>query len=252
MQHYFVDPSSIQHEYIQITGNDAKHIARVMRMGPGEKIVCKDNQGRAFVTEIESVEEKSVHAKIISEWAGGAVLPVNIIAAQALIKGEKMDTVVQKATELGAAAIYFYEGEHSVVKWDANKRQKKIDRLNRIAKEAAEQSERMYIPEIVYFSSARKVVEDTASVESRIVLSEAEARAEVPAKLPNVFSRHPKTLLAFIGPEGGFSHNELSLFEEERIPSTSLGKRIVRSETASLLLLGAVTYYYEIQEGNIQ
>ncbi|GEK58756.1 hypothetical protein CHL76_04525 [Marinococcus halophilus] len=252
MQHYFVDPSSIQHEYIQITGNDAKHIARVMRMGPGEEIVCKDNQGRAFVSEIESVEEKSVRAKIVSEWTAGAELPVNVIAAQALIKGEKMDTVVQKATELGAAAIYFYEAEHSVVKWDANKRQKKIDRLNRIAKEAAEQSERMYIPEVAYFASVRKVVENTSSMESRIVLSEAEARAGRPAQLPAVFSRKPETLLAFIGPEGGFSSNELSLLEENEIPMTSLGKRIVRSETASLLLLGAVTYYYEIQEGNIQ
>jgi 16S rRNA (uracil1498-N3)-methyltransferase len=221
-------------------------------MGPGEEIICKDNQGRAFVTKIESVGEKSIHVKIISEWTGGAELPVNIIAAQALIKGEKMDTVVQKATELGAAAIYFYEGDHSVVKWDANKRQKKIDRLNRIAKEAAEQSERMYIPEVVYFSSARKVIEGTASIENRVVLSEAEARTEQPAKLPDVFSRRPETLLAFIGPEGGFSRNEIALFEEQSIPSTSLGKRIVRSETASLLLLGAVTYYYEIQEGNIQ
>ncbi|MDA3130749.1 RsmE family RNA methyltransferase [Aliibacillus thermotolerans] len=243
MQRYFVEPSNMGEREVMIEGNDVKHITRVMRMGVGDHIICLNNNGREVLAQIDKVENHRLVAKIVKEHKNLSELPVSVAIAQALIKGDKLDYVVQKCTEFGAKAIYLFASDRSVVKWDQQKSAKKIARLKKIAKKAAEQSGRLFIPDISFTSH---LVEATTEVEMRLFLDEEKAKKHDHTGLFDALHQHPSSLLAVVGPEGGLSEQEKTIFCEHGFQGISLGPRILRSESAAIYTLSALSYHYEL------
>ncbi|RSL31527.1 16S rRNA (uracil(1498)-N(3))-methyltransferase [Salibacterium salarium] len=246
MQRYFVDPEQMTDTKVFITGDDVKHVVKVMRLDIGDKMICLNNKGRQVYCAITAIEKEQVQADILEDLQDNPELPVDLSIAQALIKGDKLDLVVQKGTELGAHTFYVFYAERSVVKWDSNKVEKKIERLHKIAKEAAEQAGRLFIPSIIYCSGYENMMETATNHETCIYLYEEQAKMNKHNGLVDVLYKHPSSLLAVIGPEGGISEKEASAYNNNNFHQVSLGPRIVRSETASLYLLSVLSYNYEL------
>ncbi|RSL34472.1 16S rRNA (uracil(1498)-N(3))-methyltransferase [Salibacterium salarium] len=246
MQRYFVNPEQMTDTNVFITGNDVKHIVKVMRLDIDDKIICLNNEGRQVYCSISAIENEQVKADILEDVDFNPELPVNISIAQALIKGDNLDLVIQKGTELGAHRFYVFHAERSVVKWDSNKVDKKIERLRKIAKEAAEQSGRLFIPSISYCPDYKELLKTMSNYDASIYLYEEQAKMNNHSGLAAVLQHAPSSLLAIIGPEGGISENESNAYTKHNCRQVSLGPRIVRSETASLYLLSVLSYNYEL------
>ncbi|WP_252311677.1 16S rRNA (uracil(1498)-N(3))-methyltransferase [Sinobaca sp. H24] len=250
MQRYFIPSIQMETSKAVIQGDDAKHITKVMRMEIGSRLVVLNNEGRAAVGVISSFNDGGeVWVDLEQEEQKNSELPVKAAIAQALVKGDKLDYIVQKSTELGVSVIYIYQAERSVVKWDQAKAAKKIERLQKIAKEAAEQSERRIIPQVMYCENTSKLMKQAASYEECMVIDEEEARSGSHSALSESLSRSSNSdssFFACIGPEGGISEKEKLSMTSSGFYSVSLGPRILRSETASSYFLAVLSYHFEL------
>jgi 16S rRNA (uracil1498-N3)-methyltransferase len=250
VQRYFVSDRERQGENVVISGDDAHHISRVMRMKPGDAIACVFPDGRTAVCQIEQIANEQVCARIVQWKEEGRELPVRIYIAQGLPKGEKWELVIQKGTELGAAGFLPFVAARSVVKWDAKKAEKKVERWKKIAKEAAEQAERTLLPIVRAPLSLKELIAFGETVDSRLFAYEEEARGGRHASLPALLAdlQPGSSLLAVFGPEGGFSREEAEQLKQSGFLPCSLGPRILRTETAPLYLLAAASYEWELCE----
>lgn len=248
MQRYFINNHQIDENTITIHADDAHHIARVMRMKPGFTIICCTEDGRVAKCEIQDITDDFVLASIV-EWIDeNNELPVAVTIAQGLPKGDKLDLIVQKGTELGAYGFLPFFASRSIVKWDEKKGRKKIERLEKIAKEAAEQSRRNQIPIIKAPLTLDALINESSDYTYKIVAFEEEAKRGEKSNLSAILAKLKKddSLLAVIGPEGGLTDDEVSFLRQNGFISCSLGKRILRTETAPLYLLAAVSYHTEL------
>ncbi len=248
MQRYFLPDEALQGESVKITGNDARHISKVMRMKPDDEILCVLSGSRIALCKLEEIDAEHVSARVIEWMEKTNELPVSVAVAQGLPKADKLELIVQKGTELGAAAFIPFSAERSVVKWDEKKAGKKIDRLKKIAKEAAEQSHRSKIPDIDGILSFNALLEKAASYTIKLAAYEEEAKAGEQQALAAALSvvRRGDSVLAVIGPEGGFTPGEAQELEQNGFILCGLGPRILRTETAPLYLLSAISYQLEL------
>ncbi|MFB5662113.1 16S rRNA (uracil(1498)-N(3))-methyltransferase [Alteribacillus sp. HJP-4] len=246
MQRYFVEPEYWNPPAIRLKDDDAKHILKVMRMQEGDNIICLDNKGTSALCRIEAIQENSVEVHIIKNINDNPELPITTVIAQGLAKGDKLDLVVQKGTELGVSRFCFFAAERSVVKWEPKKAEKKMERLRKIAKEAAEQAGRIFIPEITYFFHFKDILQESKQYEAKILVFEEEAKRNQHLGLKEILKQPQASIFAIIGPEGGISPLEADLCNQEAILSVSLGPRILRTETAPLYLLSVLSYQYEL------
>jgi 16S rRNA (uracil1498-N3)-methyltransferase len=249
LQRYFVSNEQFfNDQQIVIVGDDYHHIVRVMRMNEGEKIVCCIENGKSALCEITQITSDRVVANIIEWLEEQTELPVKVYIAHGLPKGDKLELVIQKGTELGAFSFIPFLAARSVVKWDEKKGDKKVDRWRKIAKEAAEQSQRTRIPSVHQPISIRELIEISSNIDYKIIAYEEEARKGEKANLTKVLQeiKAGQSLLAVFGPEGGFSEKEVTLLKENGFISCGLGPRILRTETAPLYLLAAVSYQLEL------
>ncbi|WP_028783263.1 16S rRNA (uracil(1498)-N(3))-methyltransferase [Thalassobacillus devorans] len=247
MQRYFVEADNWQSDKIIIEGEDVHHIGRVMRMLPDDEIICNHPSGNAARCQIISVEKEAVHCRLVEWLEENVELPIEITIVQSLGKGDKLETVVQKGTELGASRFIPYQAERSVVKWDKKKADKKISRLRKIAKEASEQCHRNKIPDIEPLYNLDKLLQVSEQYKWKLFAYEDEAkRAEYKSLSDLIRIVEPGgKLLAVIGPEGGFSPSEAVKLSEAGFHSVRLGPRILRMETAPLYLLASISYHLE-------
>ena len=248
MLHLFADPSDVQDELLTITGPEVNHIRNVMRLKPGEEIsvsICGD--GKEYRYGIESYTEDSVLCRLRFVKDKEVELPVKVLLFQGLPKADKMDLIVQKAVELGAAEIIPVSMERCVVKLDAGKAAKKTARWQTIAESAASQSRRSIIPRVLAPMSMREAVEYAkAQTEVRVIPYELqEDDGSVKQYLESL--KEGQSVSIFIGPEGGFTPAEVELAKEAGIRPISLGRRILRTETAGLAILSWLIYILEIQ-----
>ena len=245
MQRYFIETTI---EEARITGEDARHIARVMRMKEGEEIVVVA-QNTAYVCEITTFDGDDVLVQATERTIPSPELPINVTVACGLPKGDKLELITQKATELGMFALLPFEAERSIVKWDAKKGAKKQERLQKIAKEAAEQSHRTHIPAIYEPVSFKQLVQLLENYDAVFIADEEDAKAEkrtrFAEKLKNVYDKKSKSILIIFGPEGGISRKEADTFIQAGAQTMSLGPRILRAETAPLYALSAISYEFE-------
>ncbi len=248
MLHLFADPSDVQDELLTITGPEVNHIRNVMRLKPGEEIsVSIGGDGKEYRYGIESYTEDSVLCRLRFVKDKEVELPVKVLLFQGLPKADKMDLIVQKAVELGAAEIIPVSMEHCVVKLDAGKAAKKTARWQTIAESAASQSRRSIIPRVLAPMSMKEAVEYAKEqTEVRVIPYELqEDDGSVKQYLESL--KEGQSVSIFIGPEGGFAPGEVELAKEAGIRPISLGRRILRTETAGLAILSWLIYILEIQ-----
>lgn len=244
MHHFFVSPEQIGENSILIKGNDVNHIKNVLRMKPGEKILISDGAGCDYNCEVESLSDDSVTAKITDIQKEAKELPAKLVLFQALPKNDKMELIIQKAVELGAYEIVPVNTSRCVVKLDSKKEQSKLKRWNSIAESAAKQSKRSIIPQVRPVLSFDKAIAEAKDMEFGIIpyenFEDMTETKQILAKMP-----HCGRIGIFIGPEGGFSEKEVELALESGIRPVSLGKRILRTETAGLAILSVLMFSLE-------
>lgn len=248
MQRYFLDNQHFHDGYVNITGDDAKHIVRVMRMKIGDKIICCEKAGSCYLSQISNIADDLVTAKIISQEDKSVELPIHVTISQGLPKGDKFELVIQKGTELGAASFIPFEAERSVVKFNEKKGEKKIERWNKIAKEAAEQSHRQILPMVTPVHRFQELLKILTDFDYVLVAYEEAAKNDEKSYFHSVLEKMKdgEKLLFIFGPEGGFSHREIELLKEHGAVICGLGPRIMRTETAPLYCLGAISYHFEL------
>lgn len=248
MQHYFVPLDRWTQKEVTITGDDVHHIVRVMRMNIDDEFYCNRPDGKVAFCKITTIQDDTVIAQILHWSETNVEMPASITIAQAFPKGDKLDLIMQKGTELGAASFLLFEGERSIVKWDQKKVDKKLQRYNKIVKEAAEQSHRSLLPTITVLSTFAELSQVT--FDHKFVAYEETTRSMTSKRLQEVFKQiQPgERVLICIGPEGGFSEKEIDLLKQHEFQCIRLGPRILRTETAGLYALASLSYHLEETE----
>ena len=243
MYQFFVDDCQIGKEYVTITGSDVYHIKNVLRMRPGEKIRVSSSS-RDMFCEIAELTDDFVQADILDEEAPDTELPSQIYLFQGLPKGDRMEYIIQKSVELGVHEIIPVAMKYCVVKLDAKKAGNKVKRWQAISESAAKQSKRMLIPkihEVMSFQDALKLAEE---LDIRLIPYELAKGMKETKEILNQI-RPGQSVGIFIGPEGGFEENEVSQALEKGAQAITLGRRILRTETAGLAILSVLMFQLE-------
>jgi 16S rRNA (uracil1498-N3)-methyltransferase len=248
VQRYFLPHECFIKESLIITGDDVHHISRVMRMEKGDRFIAVNPSGDAAIAEIEAISNESVSANVVEWRQEQKELPIKVTIVSGLPKGDKLDYIVQKGTEMGAHEFVPFIAARSVVKWDEKKAGKKIDRLQKIAKEAAEQSHRTILPHIAAPVHVSGLIKHAEKYDIKLVaFEEAAKQGETGALVSALTSVKPGQSLVFVfGPEGGLSDIEINQLKDAGFISCGLGPRILRTETAPLYALAAISYQLEL------
>lgn len=240
MARFFVSPEQVKSGRITILGPDVRHITRVLRMGPGDIITVLDGDGKVYEARIESVSRDKVRCEILEEGQAGGEPPVRVTLVQGLSKGEKMDLVVQKGTELGVTSIIPVICKYSVVKLSPKKAAERRDRWQRIAVEAAKQCGRAVVPRVVTPMAWWEALEDIPNGAVALMPYEGENEQKMRDVLRKLAA--PPEIYIFIGPEGGIHPEEFEQAYRKGVIPVTLGPRILRTETAGLAALSLVLY----------
>ena len=259
MHHFFVDQKSIDSENreVRLSGDNYKHLVQVLRAKPGEKVLISDGEGTDYectVSEIHdadgcaeaemSAEEVLLHIDFVEEMHE---LPAEIYLFQGLPKQDKMELIVQKAVELGAHAVIPLDTKNTVVKLDEKRAAKKVERWQAIAEAAAKQSKRSIIPEVMPVMKWKEAMRFVENFDLRLIpyenAKDIRHTMEELRKLP----KHGK-IAVFIGPEGGFADVEIEDAMAHGIEPITLGKRILRTETAAITSMSILMLTLESSE----
>ena len=237
MYHFFVEQNAIDKETITITGKDVNHIKNVLRMKAGEEFTVSVNGNAGeYKCAVSGYTDDTVICDILSVNETGNELPSKIYLFQGLPKSDKMELIIQKAVELGAFRIIPVEMKRSVMKLDPKKTPDKIKRWQAISEAAAKQSKRSIIPEISMPVSFKEALNEASNLTHKLVPYEcAEGIAHTREVLDKV--KPGDSVAIFIGPEGGFDESEIELAKSSGFEIITLGKRILRTETAGLVVL---------------
>ncbi len=245
MPKFFVRQGQIEDGRITLLGDDAFHISRSLRMAKGEHISVCDMQGQEYDCELEEFLADSVIARILSSRGVDNEPQKKIYLYQALPKGDKLDTVIQKAVECGVYEIRLFESERCVAKSKGDSEARKTERRNRIALEAAKQCGRGYIPKVCETVGFREAIGEACRADICLFCYEGESEKS----LKRVLETHGQevgSISIIVGSEGGFSVSEVAYAVEQGAIPVSLGKRILRTETAAAFVLGCLVYEYEM------
>lgn len=237
MRRFFLDRPLSQS--VIISGNDAHHIVRVLRMQVGDTIEVVDSDGKAGMARISGYDSENIVLDIVEVIEENREPAINVCLAQALLKGDKMDLVVQKAVELGVNKIAPIVTDYCVVSYDNNKQALRVSRWQKIAREAAKQCGRNVVPQIMPVQRLEHLLPKAEPDSAIILLYEA----QTPEGLKEVItSCRSRNYLLIIGPEGGFSSEEVKYCRQAGARIATMGPRILRAETAALAALTAVMY----------
>lgn len=244
MPKFFVRQDKIENNKVIITGDDAFHISRALRMAKGEHVTVCDMQCNEYDCVLAEFNPDNVVAEIVSSRRIDNEPPVKVYLFQALPKGDKLDTVIQKAVECGVFEITPFESDRCVVKSKPEAEERKTERRNRISLEAAKQCGRGYIPRVNPTVSFESAVEQACSCDLCVFCYEGEENFSLKELLRD--NREACSISVFIGSEGGFSVDEVAYATDKGMKSVSLGKRILRTETASSFVLSCIAYETEL------
>lgn len=247
MYRFFVEESQIYDGTVHITGSDVNHIKNVLRMRPGEKILVSTGGEKEYHCAVSDFPEGEVLAAVEEVTAADRELPSGIVLFQGLPKGDKMELIIQKAVELGATEIVPVEMKRCVVKLDRKKTEKKVERWQTIALGAAKQSKRMQIPTIHAPVSFQQALAMMAESDVRLMPYENAEGMEGTRKILEAI-RPGESIAILIGPEGGIDETEVEMAMEAKAEPITLGKRILRTETAGMTVLSILVYLLEGRE----
>lgn len=247
MYQFFVEPSqiNISDRSVTILGGDVNHIKNVLRMKVGEELSVSNGQdGKEYRCGIRALEEDRILCELRFVKEDRVELPVKVCLFQGLPKADKMELIVQKAVELGVYQVIPVAAKRCVVKLDDRKASAKTARWQGIAEAAAKQSKRAIVPEVTGVMSFRQAVEMAAAMRVKVIPYELAENMDATRAIFD--SMEPQGDIAvFIGPEGGFDESEIALAVENGIEPVTLGRRILRTETAGMTVLSWIVYQLE-------
>ncbi|WP_244833286.1 16S rRNA (uracil(1498)-N(3))-methyltransferase [Clostridium sp. BJN0001] len=241
MHKFFVSKQNIDDYNAVITGDDVKHIYKVLRLQENDTVIINDTEGTEYEAEISEINKKEVIVKLIKKLDINNESKIRIHLFQGMPKGQKMELIIQKCTELGVNFFYPLITERTDIKLKGE--YKKIDRLNRIALEASKQCKRSVIPKVfdaIDFKSANEYLKNMDLI---VVPYENEEKYGIKKIADNV-SLDIKDIAVIIGPEGGFEESEIEYLKEINSKIVTLGNRILRTETAAITTCGIIQYVF--------
>ena len=244
MQHFFVEPSQVRDGRIIIEGSDVNHMKNVLRMKIREQVMVSDGNNLKYLCEVEGYGGEKAILNIKEMREADTELASRIYLFQGLPKQDKMELIVQKAVELGAFQIIPVETRRSVVKLDEKKAIRKRERWQEIAKSAAKQAGRAYIPGVEEVMSWKEALRCSEGLDVVLIPYElAEGMDEARSVLKAI--RQGQSVGVFIGPEGGFEKEEVEEALQKGAKAITLGRRILRTETAGLAALAVLMFHLE-------
>ena len=241
MHHFFVNPEQVEDGLIRITGSDVNHIKNVLRIRQGEEMLVSDGTGKDYLCQAEEIAGQEVTVRILETEEEGRELPSRIWLFQGLPKSDKMEFIIQKAVELGAAGIVPVSTRNTVVRLDQKKEEAKVKRWQAIAESAAKQSKRSLVPRVSGIMTLKEAFDYVESQGFSVRLIPYEHEAGMDGTKTELDAAGPgQDIAVFIGPEGGFDEREIELALSKGVRPISLGRRILRTETAGLALLSVL------------
>lgn len=241
MHRFFINEvvSNNQNQIVIDDKNDVNHISHSLRVKIEEKLEICDLDEKEYIVKVKIIETDKIICEIIKSYLINRESNINIDLYQGLAKGSKMDTIIQKSVELGVNAIVPMITKRAIVKLDKKSELKKIERWQKISDEAAKQSKRSHIPEIRNVFNIKNIKNIIDKYDLMIILYELESTM----KLKKIIIENKyKNIAIFIGPEGGFEEEEVRLAVELGVFSITLGKRILRTETAGIACISILQY----------
>ncbi len=245
MPRFFIDAPAGKSDTVTLTGEDARHIALSLRMAKGDTVTVSGPDGVEYECRLCDIHPDSVRAEVISEKENLTEPPCRVTLYVALPKGDKLDLIIQKATELGVSEIVPFSSERCVVKPDKDSADKKLQRRQRIAEEAAKQCGRGRIPKVAHPMRFADAVKSAAMADLPLFLYEGEGTVPLYPVLKEKL-RRGTSVSVMTGSEGGFSPSEVEAAVSAGMVSCGIGRRILRCETAPLYVLSAVAYESEL------
>lgn len=244
MSHFFINSAQVTGDTLLIVGDDVNHMKNVLRMRAGEHFSAADEQGMCYQCVVEALEKQQVTAKILEKCMGETELSSKLYLFQGLPKSDKMELIIQKAVELGVYEIIPVMTKRVIVKLDEKKEAAKQKRWQSISEGAAKQSGRMRIPEISKVKSFGEALEFAKTLDAVIIPYECASGMNGTRKIFESI-RPGMNVGIFIGPEGGFEESEVEAAKALGVQPVTLGKRILRTETAGMATLSILMYLLE-------
>ena len=246
MQKFFVEENQIENNKIYIEGTDVNHISNVLRLDKKEKIqICNKNTLENYIAEIEEIQKEKIITNIVEKLQTIVESNVEIHLYQGLPKADKMELIIQKTTELGIYKIIPVDMIRCVVKLDEKDTKKKIERWQKIAEGAAKQSKRDIIPKIENKVKLKDLIDKIKEYDIFIVAYEEEKAKTLKQVLKKLENKNNYKIGILIGPEGGIDSKEIEILKENGAVITTLGKRILRTETAPIAMVSNILYELE-------
>jgi len=244
MHRFFIQHSQIQGSRLYVEGPDVNHIKNVLRMKRGDQVMVSDGEGMQYLCALESFTDGLVWFEIVDTWKENRELSSKLYLFQGLPKSDKMELIIQKAVELGVYQVIPVVTRRAVVKLDEKREEAKVRRWNKIAESAAKQSGRSVIPQVTGVMSFKEALTFAGGFEVKVIPFE-HARGMDGTRQEFGRIGPGMDVGIFIGPEGGFEDEEIALAASAGVRAVSLGRRILRTETAGLMVMSVIGYLLE-------
>ncbi|MGR3741735.1 16S rRNA (uracil(1498)-N(3))-methyltransferase [Companilactobacillus sp. DQM5] len=250
MQQYFIN-QKINSDDSNIYIDDRElhnHLIKVLRMKIGDNCILVDLLQNTYIATLKSYDKILNFDILIDKNTINTEFKFKPIIACSLSKKDKIEWIAQKSTELGAKEIIFFSSKFSIMKWNSKNQEKKLNRLNEIVKNAAQQSHRKLIPKVRYVNSLEELIEDFSEVDHKLVAYEEVAKTGEPSNLEQQLKKMDKkqSIICLFGPEGGFDPDEIQMLLKNDYLKIGLGPRILRAETAPIYFLSALSYKFDL------
>lgn len=244
MPRFFVPSENFDGQSVKITGDDAYHIARALRMAVGDEVTVADMQGRQHTCRLTKIRDEACECEIFRTEEGNTESPAEITLYMGYPKGDKLEVVIQKSVELGASRIVPFESSRCVKKPKSEKIEKQNARLSRIAEEAAKQCGRSILPKVTPPVSFAEAIREAKEADIPLFCYEGDGTVSLKSALADAGGK--RTVSVIVGCEGGFSEKEADEARAAGLIAVNLGPRILRCETAPAYVLSAISYVLEL------
>lgn len=250
MHHFFVRANQIKEQQIEIEGGDVTHICQVLRLRKGEKLTVSDGENQTYLCEMGERKGSILQLSILQKEEVNRELSTELYLFQGLPKQDKMEWIIQKSVELGVREVIPVSMKRSVVQFDEKKKKKKQERWQQIAESAAKQSGRGVIPKVKEVMELEEALAFASTLDTVLLPYELAQNMKESQEVIRQLSKRGRVGV-FIGPEGGFEKEEVGKIERIGGKTVSLGKRILRTETAAISILSILMFQVEGDDGSI-
>ena len=245
MRRFFVAPEAVQDDIVQFDAELARHMGKVLRLTAGEQVTVSTGGSTAYLVELTEFQKDAVTGRILERMESLQETAIEVVLFQGMPKGDKLELIIQKCTELGVSAVVPVETSRSVVHLDSGKAAKKLERWQKIAQEASQQSKRVQVPTVGPYYNWKQFLQHLSEQNGlTIVFWEDEQTQSLKALLRSQAEK-PQRINLVVGPEGGLSEEEVEQLRALGAVSASLGKRILRTETAGMAGISMVMYEFD-------